>query len=291
VRRVMQRAGRPAGSDLRFSRWRPGAGSFGGVTLPPGFELDLDVFSGPFDLFVTLVLREEIDLLEVPIAEVIDSYLHDRELDVDAASEFIALMAALLELKSRRMLAEDDVDELPSVDPEEAFDELLGRMVDAHRFRGAARFLGRLLAAQPAVRYREVPLPPHLRRSQASVPPGSWPPGALGRVVGRLLAMPPALDLKHIAAPRVAVGERIAHVRGLLEGPSGEVGFDQAVQGADRMTVAVTLFALLELHKEGQASWTQQEPFGEISIRAVPPTVADAPCTATGSRCDPCGPR
>jgi segregation and condensation protein A len=251
-----------------------GGGSFGGVTLLAGFELDLDVFSGPFDLFVTLVLREEIDLLEVPITEVIDSYLQDREVDVDAASEFVALIAALLELKSRRMLAEDNIDELLSVDPEEELDELLGRMVDAHRFRGAAGFLGRLLAAQPAVRYREAPLPPRLRRSQAPVSPaGSWPPEALGRVVGRLLAMPPGLDLTHIAAPRVEVGERIAHVRGLLGGPSGEVGFDRAVEGADRVTVAVTLFALLELHKQGQASWTQHEPFGEISIRAVP-TVA-----------------
>jgi len=237
-----------------------------GVMLPAALELDLDVFSGPFDLFVTLVLREEIDLLEVPIAEVIDSYLRDRELDVDSASEFIALIAALLELKSRRMLAEDDVDELPSVDPEEELDELLGRMVDAHRFRGAAGFLGRMLAAQPAVRYREAPLPAHLRRCSPAVPPaaGSWPPAALGRVLGRLLAMPPGLDLTHIVAPRVELGERIAHVRGLLGGSAGEVGFDRAVEGADRMTVAVTLFALLELHKEGQASWTQQEPFGEI---------------------------
>jgi segregation and condensation protein A len=109
--------------------------------LPAALELDLDVFSGPLDLFVTLVLREEIDLLDVPIAEVIDSYLQDRgDLDVNAASEFIALIAALLELKSRRMLAEDDVDELPGVNPEEDFDELFGRMIEAYRFRGAAAF-------------------------------------------------------------------------------------------------------------------------------------------------------
>jgi segregation and condensation protein A len=86
--------------------------------------------------------------------------------------------------------------------------------------------------------------------------------------------MPPALDLTHIATPHVALGERIAHVRGLLGGSSEEIGFDRAVEGADRMTVAVTLF---ELHKEGQASWTQQEPFGEISIRAVPATTPGAP--------------
>jgi prevent-host-death family protein len=56
----------------------------------------------------------------VPIAEVIGSYLQDRgELDVDSTSEFIALVAALLVLKSRRMLAEDDIDEIPGVDPEE----------------------------------------------------------------------------------------------------------------------------------------------------------------------------
>src|SRR5665213_4528185 len=71
-------------------------------------ELDLDVFSGPFDLLLTLVLREEVDLRELSLVEVVVAYLDHLEargeLDLEATTEFIVLIAALLELKSRLLL-------------------------------------------------------------------------------------------------------------------------------------------------------------------------------------------
>ena len=81
-------------------------------------ELDLDVFAGPFDLLLALVLREEVDLLEVELAEVVVAYVEhlerEGELELEVATEFLVLIAALLELKSRLMLpgAEDELDEL-----------------------------------------------------------------------------------------------------------------------------------------------------------------------------------
>jgi segregation and condensation protein A len=67
---------------------------------------------------------------------------------------------------------------------------------------------------------------------------------------------------------RVTVAERLAHLRALLR--RGCFSFDDAVVRADRVTVAVTLYALLELHKQGELSWTQEEPFGEITIEPCP---------------------
>ncbi len=81
-----------------------------------------------------------------------------------------------------------------------------------------------------------------------------------------MLAMPPTINLRHISIPRVTVAERLAHLRGLLR--RGAFDFDEAVRGADRMTVAVTVFALLELYKRGEADWEQRESFGEIAVRA-----------------------
>ena len=82
-------------------------------------ELDLEVFSGPFDLLLTLVLREEVDLLELQLADIVLAYLdhlHEREeLDLETATEFIVLIAALLELKSRLMLTGDE--ELLEIEP------------------------------------------------------------------------------------------------------------------------------------------------------------------------------
>src|SRR3984893_19403800 len=80
-------------------------------------ELDLDVFAGPFDLLLTLILREEVDLLEVDLAEIVISYIDHLErrgeLQLEAATEFLVLIASLLELKSRLMLpgeAQDAID-------------------------------------------------------------------------------------------------------------------------------------------------------------------------------------
>jgi segregation and condensation protein A len=62
------------------------------------------------------------------------------------------------------------------------------------------------------------------------------------------------------------VAARLEHLRTLLR--RGSFDFEEAVRGADRVTVATTLFALLELYKQGEASWAQPEPFGEIVVSA-----------------------
>src|SRR5205807_4300087 len=86
-------------------------GRLGAVSLA-SLEIDLDVFSGPFDLLLTLVLKEEVDLLELALADVVLAYLDHLEsrgeLDLEAATEFIVLIAALLELKSRLMLSGEE---------------------------------------------------------------------------------------------------------------------------------------------------------------------------------------
>jgi segregation and condensation protein A len=164
------------------------------------------------------------------------------------------------------MLAGDD-EELLEFEPGEAAEELLARMLEARRYRGAAGHLEDRLAEQPQVRYRQAALPVNLRRrSLEDVDGAIWNPAALGRAIGGLLAMPAKLDLRHIGSTRVTVGERLAHLRGLLRKVSA-LDFDEAVRGADRMTVAMTVFALLELYKQGEASWTQDEPFSQITIR------------------------
>jgi segregation and condensation protein A len=232
-------------------------------------ELDLEVFSGPFDLLLTLVLREEVDLLELQLTEVVLAYLDHLEsrgeLDLETATEFIVLIAALLELKSRLMLTGEE-EELLDIEPEQAAEELLARMLDARRYRSASAHLAELLAAEDGVRFREVPPPAHLRRTIVQPQEGSQDPQVLGEALGRLLLMPPTISVRHIAVPRVTVGERLAHLRGLLR--RGSFDFEEAVRGADRITVAVTLFALLELYKRGEADWSQREPFGEIAIVA-----------------------
>ena len=231
-------------------------------------ELDLDVFAGPFDLLLTLILREEIDLLEVDLAEIVVSYIDHLEtrgeLDLEAATEFLVLIAALLELKSRLMLPGEEP-ELIEMEGEEAVEELLARLLDAHRYRSAAAHLRERLASQEGHRFRSAPLPGFLRRASLVEASAVYAPEVLGQALGRLLELPKPIDLRHMPVARVTVTERLSHLRALLR--RGSFGFDDAVAQADRVTVAVTLFALLELYKQGEASWEQAEPFGEIVVR------------------------
>jgi segregation and condensation protein A len=230
-------------------------------------ELDLDVFAGPFDLLLTLILREEIDLLEVDLAEVVISYIDyldlSEQLDLEATTEFLVLIAALLELKSRLMLPGEEQEEL-ELDPGEAADELLARLLDAHRYRAVAEHLhGRLHDEQP-YRFRSAPLPPALRRASLEEARPTYSAAQLAHAIGDLLVVPEPVDTRHMVAPRVTVAERLARLRELLR--RGSFSFEEAIERADRVTVAVTVYALLELYKQGELTWRQEEPFGEITV-------------------------
>src|SRR3954462_8162137 len=241
-------------------------------------ELDLDVFAGPFDLLLALILREELDLLEVELADIVVAYLDHLEardeLDLEAATEFLVLIAALLELKSRLMLPGEELEELDELAPAEAAEELVQRMLQYGRFRGAAGSLRERREGEEAWLYRSAPLPAALRRAPPDDAPKAHEPDVLGEALGGLLRTPPPLDLRHIRTPpalpptppaRVTLAARLAVLGALLSGRS-RFSFDEAVEGADRVTVAVTLFALLELYKRGEAGWEQGEPFGPIIV-------------------------
>jgi segregation and condensation protein A len=231
-------------------------------------ELGLEVFAGPFDLLMAVVLREEVSLAEVPLGEIVVAYvehLHrSGELDLDAATEFLVLIASLLELKSRLLLpgAEDAPADLA---PQEAADELLARMLEYRRYRDAAAELSRRFAEGRHYLYRAAPLPPELRRVSLQAATPSYDPLRLTEALGDLLRVPPRPDTSHIR-PTVSLERRLGVLRDLLA-RRGRFDFDEAFAGEDRLTQAVTLFALLEMHKRGEASWQQKELFGPIEVR------------------------
>src|SRR5579864_3459186 len=233
-------------------------------------ELDLDVFAGPFDLLLTLILREEVDLLEVDLAEIVIAYIDHLErsgqLDLDAATEFLVLIAALLELKSRLLLPGEE-EELIELDPSEAAEELLARLLDAHRYRGIAEHLSQRLTEQSGYRFRSAPPPTFLRRAVLEDAEAVYEPARLPAVLGQLLHLPPPVDVRHMPAPRISVGERLSHLRRLLR--RGPFTFTEAVQSADRVTIAVTLFAVLELYKQGELTWVQEQPCEEVQISST----------------------
>ena len=213
-------------------------------------DLDLDVFAGPFDLLMAVVLREEIPLSEVSLGDIVVAYLEHLEatgeLDLDSATEFLALIASLLELKSRLLLPTEDEEQI-ELGPEEAADELLARMLEYRRYL-----------------YRAAPLPPALRRASLEAASHVYDPTRLGEALGDLLRVPPEPDTSHIR-PTVSLERRLEVLRELLT-RRGRFDFDEVFADEDRLTQAVTLFALLEMHKRGEATWTQKDLFGPIEV-------------------------
>jgi segregation and condensation protein A len=231
-------------------------------------DLDLDVFAGPFDLLMAVVLREEVNLLDLQLGEVVVAYVghleREGELELEVATEFLVLIASLLELKSRLMLPGPD-EELDELGPEEAVEELLARMLEYRRYRDAAAELAERFEAQRGYLHRSAPLPAGLRRVAVDAAVAVYDPDQLGTALGDLLVEPAGLDISHIR-PTVSLERRLRALRDAL-GRRTSFDFDDEFGGEDRLTQAVTLFALLELYRKGEVTWEQSEPLGPIQVR------------------------
>ena len=138
-------------------------------------------------------------------------------------------------------------------------------MLEYRRYRDAAAMLAARFEAARGYLYRSAPLPPELRRVALDAATATYEPDQLAAALGGLLAAPPPVDTSHIR-PTVSLERRLRALREALSGrPSFD--FDEEFGGEDRLTQAVTLFALLELHRKGEVTWEQRKAFGPIEIR------------------------
>jgi segregation and condensation protein A len=228
-------------------------------------ELDLDAFEGPFDLLLTLVLKQELEPAEVDVAEIVLRFLErlaERdELDLEACGEFLVLVAALLELKARGLFAWDD-EALDELDAEEAAEELARRLADYRRVREAAAWLRERLAEENDRYFRVGPAPlaprPERRLAQQD-------PGLLVVALRGLAAEPPAVSLAHMALRFPPVSEFLGRFRALLAGRK-RFDFETEVRGLSRAEAAVAFLALLELRKGGEVELGQASPFAPIRV-------------------------
>jgi segregation and condensation protein A len=228
-------------------------------------ELDLDAFEGPFDLLLSLVLREELPLREIDLAAIIVTFVEHLaekgELDLDACGEFLVLISALLELKARAMFPEEEA-ELSELEPEEAAEELARRLAEYRRAKEAAGFLRERLDERRDLHFRlgPAPLAPVAERKLAPQAP------ELLAVALRALAVePPEPSTAHMALRFPPVSQFLERWRSLLRRRS-RFDFDQEVFGLSRVEVAVAFLALLELRKQNEIAIAQAAPFAPIRI-------------------------
>jgi segregation and condensation protein A len=229
-------------------------------------ELDLDAFEGPFDLLLTLVLREELELAEVDVAEIVLAFCERLEargrLDLDACGEFLVLVAALLELKARALFPEEDASPFEELDPDEAAGELAERLALYRRFKAAAGWLEERLAAESDRYFRlgPAPLAPVPER-----PLASQDPAVLAAAMRALAAEPPEPSLGHLPLRFPPVSLFLERFRALLRRRRRFV-FDREVGSLSRVEQAVAFLALLELRKAGEVTLGQVAPLEPITV-------------------------
>jgi segregation and condensation protein A len=234
-------------------------------TLVRELELDLDAFEGPFDLLLTLLLKEALEPREVDVAGIVLSFLErladTDEIDLDACGEFLVLISALLELKARGLFP-DEAAELEALEPEEAAEELARRLAEYRRMKEAAAWLLERLHAEGNRWYRlgPAPLAPRVERSLA-------PQDAAGLADAlRGLAAPlPNVSLTHMALRFPPVSQFLERFRVVLA-RRRRFDFDAEVSGLSRVEQAVAFLALLELRKSGEIALSQAVPFAPIRV-------------------------
>jgi segregation and condensation protein A len=236
------------------------------------YAVHTPVYEGPFDLLLHLILRDQVDLYEVTLTDIVDAYLLELDrletLDLDVATEFLLIAATLVELKSRRLLpGDDDLDLDDELALWEERDLLLARLLECKTFKDASVVLARLAAEAG----RSLPRTAGLEERFLDVAPdllAGVSPESLRDACVRALTPKPVvrIDLEHVAPVRMSVAEAVEEL--LDELPRvGAISFRSLTQSlVERIEVVVRFLALLEMFKQGWVELDQAESFGEIRI-------------------------
>ena len=238
------------------------------------YEVQTPVFEGPFDLLLHLIVREQVDLYEVPLAAIVDAFLHELDrlqgldFDLDVATEFLLIAATLVELKARRLLpGPDDVDLDEELALWEERDLLLARLLECKTFKDVAATLARLAE----VAGRSFPRAAPIEERFAALTPDLLDGVTPGRLHAAFLRATtpkplPRVDMDHVAPVRVSVADAVAELVDELP-RVGRISFRRlTARLTERLEVIVRFLALLELFKQGVVELDQAHTFGDIEV-------------------------
>lgn len=244
------------------------------------YEVRTPVFEGDLELLTQLVSRQELDVFGLCLASLVEAFLAEAKVaveagtesfDLDTSTEFLLLAATLVELKTRYLLVEDDddvPDELPT--PEDR-DLLLARLLQGRTFKEAAGVLAALIRAADRCAPRR--MGPEEPLASVDVDPlESVSADQLRAALFQALAPRPVVDLYHVTPIRASVSDAIDRVLGALTRCEQLSLFDlNTEEPADRLEYIVRFLAVLELFKRGLVEIEQVDAFGDLVVRAAPP--------------------
>ncbi|PMZ93720.1 segregation/condensation protein A [Pseudomonas sp. FW305-17] len=232
---------------------------------PDALEVFLEAFEGPLDLLLYLIRKQNVDILDIPVAEITRQYMSYVELmksvRLELAAEYLVMAAMLAEIKSRMLLPRSGEVEEEEGDPRA---ELIRRLQEYERFKAAAEGIDEL----PRVG-REIVVP-RLEAPQAKVRK-FLPEVALEEILLSMAEVMRRNDLfesHQITREVLSTRERMSEVLERLKGGAFVPFVELFTREEGKLGVVVTFMAILELVKESLIELVQNEPFAPIHVRA-----------------------
>ncbi len=246
------------------------------------YQVETDVFNGPFDLLLHLILAEEVELYDISLTTIIDAYLVELErmesTNLDVATEFLLIAATLVELKARRLLPDDndfDLDDELALFEER--DLLLARLVECKTFKDAAGVLRSLTELAGRSYPRVAGVEEQFLHVAPDMLEGIEVIDVRDAFIRAMTPKPePVLDLYHVSAVKATVADAVSELIDELPG-AGRVNFRALTESlVDRIEVVVRFLGILELFKQGLIDIVQARAFGEIELEWIGGDPADA---------------
>lgn len=234
------------------------------------YKVQLDVYSGPLDLLLFLIRRDEVDIRDIPIARVTEQYLKFvevlRELDPEAVSEFLVLAATLMEIKSRMLLPHPPPEEVEAstIDPRL---ELVRQLLEYKEFKDASRVL-EAAAETRAQQYSRAPAMPPRDESELELDRVDvWD---LLEAFKRLLEQTGKTGGVHeVRVDDTPLALHAADILDSLERAGGEQEFETVFRGRTRPEMIGLFLALLELLRQRRVRAAQDRALGPIRLQLL----------------------
>lgn len=254
------------------------------------FTVNLENFTGPFDLLLQLISKHKLDVTEVALSQVTDEFIGYLKAaqasrpqaggsgpgaaggaawwDLDQSSSFIVIAATLLDLKAARLLPAGEVEDEDDLALLEARDLLFARLLQYRAFKMISHWISDTLNTQA----RRYPRPGGLEEKFAALLPEPNLDGfadLIAGYAGRAMtpSEPQSVSLDHLHLPLVSVREQAEVIITRLRGHQALSFRSLTADASDKLVVVARFLALLDLFRQKAVSFEQLSPLGELTIR------------------------
>jgi segregation and condensation protein A len=233
---------------------------------PDALEVILEAFEGPLDLLLYLIRRQNLDILDIPIADITEQYINYiqmiQDMRFELASEYLLMAAMLAEIKSRMLLPRVNVDEEDEAGDPRA--ELIRRLQEYERFKQAAEDLDELPQLGRDVHSVKVDAP----HKNLDLPPPDVDLKEILLALKDVMSRADMFTSHHIQQEPLSLRERMSRVLETVNSSTFTDFTDLFDLAEGRPGVVVTFMATLELIKQQLIELVQNESFGTIHVKA-----------------------